>query len=266
MPFKRFLSYAGRALALGLVVAAVSAAPFGSATAAGGDLLVFAAASQKDALNAAIAAYNGKTAIKASYASSSTLARQIEHGAPADVFISANVAWMDYLQKRKLIAVDTRRDFFGNGLVLIAPKGSSIGNVTIGKGLDLVGLLGKGRLAIGDPDHVPAGIYGKAALKSLGIWNTTEPRLARAENVRAALALVSRGETPLGIVYASDAVADHGVKVVGRFPEGSHPPIVYPAAVLARSKRPEAAKAFLAYLRTPAAAKIFGRFGFLVLD
>lgn len=228
-----------------------------------GGVLVFAAASQKDALDAAIAAYKGK--VKVSYASSSTLARQIERGAPADLFISANAAWMDYLEKRGLIRAGTRRDLFGNGLVLVAPARSSVREVAIAKNFDLIGLLGSGRLAMGDPDHVPAGIYGKAALQRLGVWDKALPRIARADNVRVALALVARGEAPLGIVYASDAAAERGVKVVGRFPEGSHPPIVYPAAVLVRSARPDAAKAFLAYLRTPEATAIFGRFGFLVL-
>lgn len=228
------------------------------------ELLVFAAASLTDALGAALDAYPGDAGIAASYASSSTLARQIEQGAPVDVFISANPEWMDYLAERQLIRAHTRVDLLGNGLVLVAPVDSAI-VLEIEPGFDLVGALGDGRLAMGDPDHVPAGIYGKAALESLGIWHQVAPHVARAANVRAALALVARGETPLGVVYRSDAVADATVRVVDAFPEDSHPPIVYPLAIMAESEHPAAAD-LVAFLRSEGAAPAFERFGFTVLE
>ncbi len=230
------------------------------------DVLVFAAASQRDALEVVMAAWTkgGGGTAKASYESSSTLARQIEQGAPADLFISANETWMDYVAARKLIDPATRVDLLGNTLVLVGPKG--VAPVAIAKGFDLATLLGDGRLAMGDPDHVPAGIYGKAALTSLGVWTVVEPKVARAANVRAALALVARGETPLGVVYGSDAAADATVAVAGTFPADSHPPIVYPAAVLAASGEPEAAKKLMAFLKTPEASRIFASYGFTALD
>jgi molybdate transport system substrate-binding protein len=228
------------------------------------ELLVFAAASLKDALDAAIVEYTAETgrAVVASYASSSTLARQIEQGAPADLFISANPEWMDYLAERGLIRADSRADLLGNGLVLVAPKDSAV-SVEIAPGFDLPGALVGGRLAMGDPDHVPAGTYGKAALESLGVWRAVAPAVIRADNVRAALALVARGEAPLGIVYRSDAVADADVRVVAVFPPDSHPPIVYPLAVIAESKHPAAAELAL-FLRSEAAAPLFERYGFSV--
>lgn len=237
-----------------------------AAPAAAQDLLVFGAASLRDALDAVIGAYQsaGGGPVRASYASSSVLARQIEQGAPADLFISANPSWMDYLEEGSLIRADTRVDLLGNGLVLVAPSSQEL-ELEIAPGFDLVAALGGGRLAMGDPDHVPAGIYGKAALESLGIWQAVEPRLARADNVRAALALVARGETPLGIVYRSDAVADPSVHVVGVFSAASHPPIVYPAAVTAESKHPDAPD-LIEFLTSDAAAPLFERFGFTVLD
>lgn len=255
----------GRLLAALLVGSALLVAP---ALRAQDAALVFAAASQKDALDAVIAAYAkaGKGPVKASYQSSSTLARQIEQGAPADLFISANPQWMDYLAERNLIDKDTRFDLLSNGLVLVTAKDSNPGPVAIAPGLDLAALLGDGRLAVGDPDHVPAGIYAKQALQSLGIWDKVEAKLARADNVRAALALVARGETPLGIVYRSDAVADKSVKVVGQFPETGHPPIVYPVAVMAESKHAQAARDFLAFLKSTDAAKIYATFGFRLLE
>jgi molybdate transport system substrate-binding protein len=228
------------------------------------ELLVFAAASLKDALDAAIVEYTAETgrAVVASYASSSTLARQIEQGAPADLFISANPEWMDYLAERGLIRADSRADLLGNGLVLVAPKDSAV-SVEIAPGFDLPGALVGGRLAMGDPDHVPAGTYGKAALESLGVWRAVAPAVIRADNVRAALALVARGEAPLGIVYRSDAVADTDVRVVAVFPPDSHPPIVYPFAVIAESKHPAAAELAL-FLRSESAAPLFERYGFSV--
>jgi molybdate transport system substrate-binding protein len=230
------------------------------------ELLVFAAASLQDALGAAITEYQaqGGGEVSASYASSSTLARQIEAGAPADVYISANPQWMDYLDERDLIRAASRTDLLGNGLVLVAPLDSDI-TVEIGPGFDLLGALGGGRLAMGDPDHVPAGIYGKAALESLGVWDAVAPQVARADNVRAALALVARGEAPLGVVYRSDAVADDSVQVVGEFPPASFPEIVYPIAIVAGSAHPEAV-ALIDMLHSEAAAAIFERYGFAMLE
>jgi molybdate transport system substrate-binding protein len=227
------------------------------------ELLVFAAASLSDALDAVIAGYPGDAKVAASYASSSTLARQIEQGAPADAFISANPQWMDYLAERGLIRAGSRADLLGNGLVLVAPGDRAI-ELEIAPGFDLPGALDGGHLAMGDPDHVPAGIYGKAALESLGVWDAVEPAVVRADNVRAALVLVARGEAPLGIVYSSDALAEPGVRVVGRFPPDSHPPIVYPVAVMAESRHP-AAGDFVAYLESAPAAALFERYGFAVL-
>jgi molybdate transport system substrate-binding protein len=230
------------------------------------DLLLFGAASLQDALAAVIEEYQaqGGGVVRASYASSSTLARQIEQGAPADIYISANPEWMDYLEERGLIRDGSRADLLSNGLVLVAPLESETA-IAIAPGFDLVGALDNGLLAMGDPDHVPAGIYGRAALESLGVWDAVAPHVARADNVRAALALVARGEAPLGVVYRSDAVADADVKVVGEFPRESHPPIIYPIAIVAGSEHPEAT-ALLELLRSEAAAVIFERFGFTILD
>ena len=191
------------------------------------DHLMIAAASLTDALDAALAAYQsaGGGPVNAAYASSSTLARQIEQGAPADVFISANPEWRDYLAERTLIRRGSRADLLGNGLVLVAPRGDAVA-LEIAPGFDLLGALQGGRLAMADPDHVPAGTYGRAALESLGVWQAVAPHVARADTVRVALALVARGEAPLGVVYRSDALADATVRVVDAFPEGSHAPIV----------------------------------------
>ncbi|HSA82925.1 MAG TPA: molybdate ABC transporter substrate-binding protein [Geminicoccaceae bacterium] len=234
--------------------------------AAAQELLVFAAASLKDALDAALVEYTADAGreVVASYGSSSTLARQIKQGAPADLFISANPEWMDYLAQRGLIRAETRADLLGNGLVLVAPRDSGV-SVVIGPGFDLRAALAGDRLAMGDPDHVPAGTYGKAALESLGAWPAVAPAVIRADNVRAALALVARGEAPLGIVYRSDAAADPDVRVVATLPPDSHPPIVYPLAVTAESKHPAAAELAL-FLRSAAAAPVFERFGFSVLE
>jgi molybdate transport system substrate-binding protein len=229
------------------------------------DILVFAAASLKNALDDAMAAYSQETGgkVAASYAASSALAKQIEQGAPADLFASADLDWMDYLAQRDLIAADTRTNLLGNSIVLVAGKDRDLGDVAIEPGFDLAGLLGDGRLAVADVRAVPAGKYAKAALESLGSWAGVEGRLAQAENVRAALALVSRGEAPLGIVYKTDAAADANVRIVGTFPESSHPPIIYPVAVLQEAKDPAAASAFLSYLRTaPAAKAAFEKQGF----
>jgi molybdate transport system substrate-binding protein len=224
-------------------------------------VLVFAAASMKNALDEVVA--DAPVTAIASYASSSALAKQIAAGAPAQVFISADLAWMDYLEQRNAIRKQSRRNLVGNSLVLIAPAGSPA-QVSIAPGFPLARLLGDGRLALGDPGHVPAGLYARAALESLGVWDSVKGRLAPAENVRAALALVARGEAPLGIVYATDAAAEAKVRVVGTFPAGSHPPIVYPAALTAKAAGANA-EAFLAFLGSPAARRIFEKHGFTPL-
>lgn len=228
-------------------------------------LTVFAAASMKNALDDVNAAYTKATGVKvaSSYAASSALARQIEQGAPADVFVSADLKWMNYLAEKKAIKGDTRINLLGNKLVLIAPKDSKIGMVTIGQGFDLAKLAGDGRIATGDVKAVPAGLYAKAALEKLGAWQATEPKLATADNVRAALLLVSRGEAPLGIVYETDAKVEPGVKIVGTFPDNSHEPIIYPVAATATAK-PDATS-YLAFLRTKTAKDIFEKYGFSFL-
>ena len=225
-------------------------------------VLVFAAASLKNALDEIAGQYERETGKKVtiSYGASSALAKQIEAAAPADLFISADLDWMDYLQARNLIRRDTRGNMLGNRLVLVAPKDSNA-SIKIGPGFPLVELLGGGRLAMADPKAVPAGKYGRAALESLGVWQAVEPRVASAENVRAALALVSRGEAPLGIVYQTDAAADPNVKIVGMFPEDTHPPVIYPAALTGTSTNGDAA-AFLAYMRAPGARPAWEKQGF----
>jgi len=219
----------------------------------------------KNALDAIAAEWTEQTGKKAtiSYAASGTLAKQIENGAPAEVFASANTKWMNYLDGKKLIAPGTRKDLLGNTLVLVAPKDSTI-DVKIEKGVRLAELLGDGKLAMGIPESVPAGAYAKAALTSLGVWDEVSPKVAGAVNVRAALAFVARGEAKLGIVYSTDAMPEPNVRVIATFPTGSHDPIVYPVALTATSSNPAAAE-FLAYLSTPAAAKHFEKEGFTVL-
>ena len=228
-------------------------------------LTVFAAASMKNALDEANAAYTAKSHVKisASYAASSALAKQIEQGAPADVYVSADTAWMDYSIKNKAIDAATRVDLLGNSIVLIAPKDSKIENVAIGPGFDLAKLAGDGRVATGDVKAVPVGKYAKAALEKLGSWKAAEPKFAMAENVRAALALVARGEAVLGIVYSTDAKVEPGVKIVGTFPADSHPPIVYPVAATAHA-RADAAD-YLVFLRSAQAKAIFEKYGFSYL-
>ena len=228
-------------------------------------LTVFAAASMKNALDTIDAAYSAKTGVRivASYAASSTLAKQIEQGAPADIFLSADTDWMDYAIARKSIDEATRVNLLGNSIVLIAPKDSKIDNVTIGQGFDLAKLAGPGRIATGDVQAVPVGKYAKAALEKLGAWQAAEPKFAMAENVRAALTLVARGEAVLGIVYSTDAEVEPGVKIVGTFPADSHPPIVYPVAATAIAK-PEAG-GYLDFLRSSAAKATFEKYGFSFL-
>jgi molybdate transport system substrate-binding protein len=227
-------------------------------------LLVFAAASLKNALDEAARAWPGPARVRASYAASSALARQLEQGAPADLFLSADTDWMDWAAARRLVRVSTRIDLLGNELVLIAP-GEGGPPIELRRGMDFAGALGGGRLAIADPDVVPAGRYGKAALEALGVWDQVRGRLARAENVRAALAFVARGEARLGIVYASDAVAEPSVRVAATFASALHPPIIYPAAVTTATSNPEAAR-FLAFLASATARPIFERYGFTVLN
>jgi molybdate transport system substrate-binding protein len=221
----------------------------------------FAAASLKEALDENAKAYRAKTGdrIVVSYAASSALARQIEAGAPADLFVSADLDWMDFLEQRRLIKPGTRQNLLGNRLVLIAPSGSRV-SVTIGPGFPIARLIGSGRIAMADPDTVPAGKYGRAALEALGVWRDVRERVAAAENVRAALVLVSRGEAPFGIVYRTDAAADPRVRVVDTFPQNAHPPIVYPAAITAVGKPP--AERFLAWLSGPEAKAVFEKRGF----
>ena len=227
---------------------------------------VFAAASLKNALDAVSAAWTVESGKQAalSYAASPALARQIEQGAPADVFFPADTDWMDYLGQQGLIDRASVTNLLGNEIVLVAPADSTA-EARIVPGFPLAALLGDGRLAMGDVKSVPAGKYGKAALESLGVWATVEDRLAQAENVRAALKLVAAGEAPLGIVYRTDAAAEPAVKVLGAFPSSAHPPIIYPVARVAASKNPEAS-AFLAFLGSPAAAGIFRAQGFQVLE
>lgn len=248
-----------------LVSAACLAAPASFAQ-TGAPVTVFAAASLKNALDEAVSIHGQRTGtrVTVSYAASSALARQIEAGAPADLFISADLDWMDHLQTRQLIRPATRVNLLGNRLVLIAPSDSKTG-LAVERGMPLARALGDGRLAVADPDAVPAGKYAKAALEALGAWSAVAPRLAPAENVRAALAFVARGECPLGIVYATDAAAEPRVRIVGVFPAGTHPPIVYPAAITATAKSAGAAS-LLQFLGSAAAKPVFEKHGFTVLE
>ncbi|HEX7790405.1 MAG TPA: molybdate ABC transporter substrate-binding protein, partial [Afipia sp.] len=234
---------------------AQDAKPSAMAPAAAQDktITVFAAASMKNALDEANAAYTAKTGIKmvASYAASSALAKQLEQGAPADIFISADTDWMDYSIGKKTISEPSRVNLLGNKIVLIAPKDSKLSQVTIGQGFDLAKLAGDGKIATGDVKAVPVGKYAKAALEKLGSWQAAEAKFAMAESVRAALALVSRGEAALGIVYETDAKVDSGVKIIGTFPADSHPAIIYPVAATATAKAD--APGYLAFLRSAAA-------------
>jgi molybdate transport system substrate-binding protein len=254
-----------RTVVAAALAAALSAAIVAPALAQDKTLTVFAAASMKNALddvNAAFLKANG-TKVTMSYGASSALARQLEHGAPADVFASADLEWMDYSAEKKTIRNDTRVNLLGNRLVLIAPKDSRVDNVAINPGFDLARLAGDGRIATGEVNSVPAGKYARAALGTLGIWRFVEKKLAMAENVRAALALVARGEAVLGIVYETDAKAEPGVKIVGAFPADAHPAIVYPVAATVNAK--PVAAAYLAFLRSAAAKTIFEQYGFTFL-
>jgi molybdate transport system substrate-binding protein len=228
-------------------------------------ITVFAAASMKNALDDVDAAFTKQTGTKvvANYDASSVLMKQIEQGAPADVFVSADLKWMDYGSQKKLIDEGTRVNLLGNKLVLIAAKDSKLDPVTIGPGFDLAKLAGDGRITTGDVQAVPVGIYAKAALEKFGLWASVEPKMAMAANVRAALLLVARGEAPLGIVYATDAKVEPRVKVIGVFPDGSHEPIVYPVAAT-KTAKPDATP-YLAFLRSSAAKSIFESYGFAFL-
>jgi molybdate transport system substrate-binding protein len=243
---------------------AIVAVPF-AAQAQDKSITVFAAASMKNALDDVNAAFTKQSGVKvvASYDASSALMKQIEGGAPADVFVSADLKWMDYGSQKKLIKDDTRVNLLGNTLVLIAPKDSKIDKVTIAPGFDLAKLAGDGRIATGDVKAVPAGIYAQAALEKLGVWSSVEPKMAMTANVRAALVLVARGEAPLGIVYSTDAKVEPGVKVVGVFPEDSPDPIIYPVAATTGAKSD--VTPYLAFLRSQAAKTIFESYGFAVL-
>jgi molybdate transport system substrate-binding protein len=246
----------------GFALAATSTA----ASAGPAAVLVFAAASLKNALDAIGDDWRRETGKHAtiSYAASSTLAKQIENGAPADLFISADRDWMKFLEQSLLIDPKSRVDLLGNRLVLIAPKDNKT-ELVIRPGFDIAGALRDGRLAMADPVAVPAGLYGKAALETLGVWAGVANRVAAAENVRAALLLVARGEAPLGIVYQTDAAAEPGVRIVATFPPDTHPPITYPMALTAASTNPDA-PSLAAYLRGPAARARFEAQGFAVLD
>lgn len=225
---------------------------------------VFAAASTANALTEIGQRFSEKQMgrFTPSFASSSTLAKQIDRGAPADVYLAANPMWMDFLEKRNRLVQGTRFDLLGNRIVLIAPEEHAV-SITITPGFDLAGLLGAQKLAMGDPDHVPAGIYGKKALQSLGVWSAVSAKVARTKDVRAALTLVERAEAPLGIVYATDAAISKKVRVVGVFPENSHPAITYPVAVVADRKTP-VSMVFLDFLKSSEAKTIFKRYGFSV--
>lgn len=260
------MSFSRRSL-FALIAGMALAAPFMQPRAEAGDapVLVFAAASLKESLTAIAADFEKETGkvVRISFAASGPLARQIEAGAPADLFVSADLKWMTYVSDKGLTAKETEKPLLGNTLVLVAPADSDKAPITLAPGFDLAALLGDGHLAIGEMTTVPAGTYGKAALEKLGLFDRVKDRLAQAESVRAALTLVARGEAPLGIVYATDAAADPKVKVLATFPADSYPAIVYPVAILKDSINP-AAKDFLAYLEGAAAAAAFTKAGFSV--
>jgi len=250
---------------LGLAFA-MAAPPLAAARAQGSALVVFAAASLKNALDEIATAWSkeaGKPAPKLSYGASSALAKQLEQGAPADLFLSADTDWMDYVERKGLIKNGSRVNLLGNKIVLIAPRDSIVA-VDIEPGFDLAKALAGGKLAMANVDAVPAGKYGKAALEKLGAWDGVKDKIAQAENVRAALLLVARGEAPLGIVYSTDAAAEANVKILGAFSADSHPPIIYPAAEIKDAKSADA-KSFLDYLKSSKARPTFEKQGFTML-
>lgn len=254
---------ASAAWALCALAVAVAASVL-SACAAAADVTVFAAASLANAFQDIGRLYQQKTSTQArfSFAASSTLAKQIESGAPAGVFASADEQWMDYLAQRNLIVPTSRRPLVGNRLVLVVPAANPV-NVDLEAGFDLARFLGNARLATGDPAHVPVGRYAQEALTKLDLWRVAEPRLVRADSVRSALTFVERGEVAAGVVYATDAAITDKVRIAGMFPVDSHAPITYPVALVAGQDTPEA-RAFLAILQGPDAAAIFRRYGFSV--
>ena len=250
----------------GCLGAAVALAMLPGIAMAQDGMVILAAASLKNALDEISADWSratGKPAPKISYAASSALAKQIEQGAPADLFVSADLDWMDYVARKDLIKADTRVNLLGNKIVLIAPRDSKAA-IELKPGADMAKALAGGRLAMANVEAVPAGKYGKAALEKLGAWDGVKDKIAQAENVRAALLLVSRGEAPLGIVYATDVAADPNVKIIAAFPADSHPPIIYPAAILKGAKSPDAA-AFFDYLKGGKARPSWEKQGFAVL-
>lgn len=249
----------------GFVLLAAFAAPSANAD----EVTVFAAASLTNALAEVGKAYEAQSdnEIKFSFASSSILARQVAEGAPADIYVSASIRWMDYLEKNDATQTDSRRNLLANQLALVTPENSDIDSVDIHPGFSIAQLLGNARLAMGNPAHVPAGIYGKEALKSMGVWLDIRDQVARSANVRAALALVALGEAPLGIVYRTDAFAADDVKIVGLFPTGSHKPIIYPSAVTRRVADNDAAvRDFYRFMDSDTADDIFQSYGFQVLE
>lgn len=228
------------------------------------ELVVFAAASTTNALTEIGELYESRNGVRItpSFASASALARQIENGAPADVYLSANRQWMDFLEEKNLIVKESRFDLLGNRLVLIVPTDSPVKQIDVMPGFSLTSVLGKdGRLSTGDPDHVPVGQYGKKALQNLGVWDQVKDRLAPMNDVRSALVLVERKESPLGLVYATDASVSKKVRIAGAFPAGCHPPIVYPVAAVSAGKVNEAKK-FINFLKSPEAAAIFKKYAF----
>lgn len=252
-------------VALGFVAFVNSILPLSTISAQAEPILVFAAASLKETLEEAGKSFTTDTGteVKFSFAASSALTKQIKAGAPADLFASADLKWMDYLEEKKQIRAETRKNLIGNRLVIIAPQTSAL------KSLDLTEnafakTLGDGKLATGEVNSVPAGIYAKSALQNLSLWKLVEPKLAQADNVRGALAFVARNEAPLGIVYETDARVEPQVKIIARFPADSHAPIIYPFTVTAQSKNPEAER-FFNYLASSAAKAIFEKAGFIVL-
>jgi molybdate transport system substrate-binding protein len=248
----------------GLIAAALSVLSLAGPAQAEEEITLFAAASMTDAMTEAAAAFTaaGGAPVRLAFGSSSSLAKQVEHGAPADLFISADLRWMDYLAERALIADDSRFNLAGNALVLVAPKDSTIA-IELAPGADLAAALGGGKLAIGDPEHVPAGRYAKAALGQLGLWASVERDTVFAGDVRAALTFVERGEAAAGIVYATDARISEGVRTVATFPADSHAPIVYPVAIVA-GREQGMAQAFLDFLASDAGAEILRKHGFVV--
>ena len=241
---------------------ALAAFLLAAAAARADDIVVFAASSLKEALDAVVHAYEakGKDHVIVSYAGSNDLGRQIENGAPADVFISADKEWIDYVVQRNLVLRGSRTKLLANDLVLIAPAASKV-QVKLAPGVNIAGALGNGRIALADPDTVPSGKYAKAAFMSLGAWSAIEGKVTATDSVRAALALVSRGEAPLGVVYSTDAFLDKRVRIVDTFPANTHPPVEYRMARLKRGTSPSVT-ALQTYLASPEALIIFKQFGF----